>query len=287
LSDGLVLGLDVGGSRSRACLGEAGRVLAEGEAGSANPASAGESEAEAVLGGLLQEVLSGRTVQAAVAGVAGADSQDALESYAAIMRRLLPGATVEVVHDTRLVLAAAGFDAGIALVAGTGSAAYARSVSGAEVRAGGWGHRLGDEGSGYWVAREAVRRVLADADAGRQPGPLVEALGGGSSPYDLVRAFHSAAPPATWAAKAPALLAADVSLVEAAADSLAELVEVVRRRSGVRGPVVLSGGLLLGVAELETAVKARVGGEAMRLAHPPVTGAVRLALALPGSGTSR
>ncbi len=283
MSGGLVLGLDVGGSHSRAWLSEGGRVVARGEAVSANPASAGEFEAEAVLGGLLAEVLCGRTVVAAVAGVAGADTPSALKSYAEIMRRLLPGAEVEAVHDTRLVLAAAGLEAGIALIAGTGSSAYARSVEGAEVRVGGWGYRLGDEGSGYWVAREAVRRVLADADAGRRPGPLLEALGGGP-PYELVRSFHSEAPPAAWAAKAPALLAADASLLEAAADSLARLVGVVRQRSAVEGPVVLSGGLLLGVAGLEAAVKRRLTGPVVRLEHPPVAGAVRLAEVLAANG---
>ena len=38
----------------------------------------------------------------------------------ALLERRLPGARVCVVHDTRLVLAAAGLDAGIALIAGTG-----------------------------------------------------------------------------------------------------------------------------------------------------------------------
>lgn len=273
----LVLGLDIGGTRSRAQVATAEQVLAEGESVSANPAAVGDGEAETVLGDLVAEVLAGRAVAAAVAGVAGADSPAALTACTALLQRLLPGAAVEAVHDTRLVLAAAGLESGIVLIAGTGSVASARTASGDEVRAGGWGHRLGDEGSGYWVVREAIRRVLAATDAGREPGPLLAALGGGA-PYDLVRRFHASTEPASWAGLAPAVLGADPALVQAAADALAGLVQQVRDRSGVDGPVVLSGGLVLGVPALEAAVRTRIIGEVLRLAGPPVAGAVRLAL---------
>jgi N-acetylglucosamine kinase-like BadF-type ATPase len=275
----LVLGLDIGGTRSRARLASAAEVLAEGESVSANPAAVGEREAAAVLAELVAEVLAGRVVGAAVAGVAGADSPAALRASAAQLQTLLPEAAVEAVYDTRLVLAAAGLDRGIALVGGTGSAVYARSEAGAEVRAGGWGHLLGDEGSAYWVAREAIRRVLAAADAGREPGPLLAVLGGGDA-RDLMGAFHASPEPASWAALAPALLAADQSLVEAAADAFCALVETVRQRSGVQGPVVLSGGILLGTAPLEHAVRSRLRGDVRSLDVPPVAGAVRLALGL-------
>ena len=64
------------------------------------------------------------------------------------------------------MLAAQGLDAGIAVVAGTGSVAWGRREDGREARRGGWGHLLGDEGIGWWLGREAVRRCLARADAG-------------------------------------------------------------------------------------------------------------------------
>ena len=89
---------------------------------------------------------------------------------------LLPGARVQVVHDTRLILAAAGLEAGIVLIAGTGSVAYGRDSEGGEVRVGGWGWMLGDEGSGVWIVREAVREVLRRRDAGEPLGALGEAM---------------------------------------------------------------------------------------------------------------
>ena len=55
-----------------------------------------------------------------------------------LLERMLPGCRLSVVHDARLVLAAAGLDAGTALIAGTGSVAYGRSADGREAQRGGW-----------------------------------------------------------------------------------------------------------------------------------------------------
>ena len=43
-------------------------------------------------------------------------------------------------------------------------------------RAGGWGYLLGDEGSGYCIAREAVRHALRLADEGQPPDRLSQRL---------------------------------------------------------------------------------------------------------------
>jgi len=76
---------------------------------------------------------------------------------------------VRVDADTR----SAFFDAfdegpGMLLVAGTGSMAWGRNEGGKEARVGGWGSLLGDEGSGYGIGLEALRRVTRSAD-GRGP----------------------------------------------------------------------------------------------------------------------
>ena len=95
---------------------------------------------------------------------------------AAADRSRLPGAAVQVVHDTELILATAELTTGIALIAGTGSVAWGRDASGAVARAGGWGYLLGDEGSGYGIAREVVRHALRLADEGQPPDQLSEQL---------------------------------------------------------------------------------------------------------------
>jgi glucosamine kinase len=287
----LVVGLDVGGSRSRGRLCDGGRVLAEAEAGAANAAAVGHEPAERELRDLLDRLCtaSGRDAVVAVcAGVAGADSPVEREQAEDRMRRLLPNARVRVVHDARLVLAAAGLDDGITLIASTGSIAYGWA-GGHEARAGGWGHLLGDEGSGYWVVREGVRRMLADDDAERPPGPIARALldaTGCRDAVELMHRFHERRAPGAWAMLAGAVLAAAPEMAVAAGHELAGLGTRVAERLGLsRGNLVLAGGLLLHQAAVERSVREelalRVPGLAVaRLTAPPVVGAVRLAAAL-------
>lgn len=56
--------------------------------------------------------------------------------------------------------AATGGGAGIMILSGGGTVAYGRDASGGSLRVGGWGHLLGDEGSGYWIGLAALKAVL-------------------------------------------------------------------------------------------------------------------------------
>jgi N-acetylglucosamine kinase-like BadF-type ATPase len=276
----LVLGLDIGGSRTRGRVCADGRVVAEASGPSASLAAAGAERAAEVLSGLLASM--GRpSVTAAVAGAAGCDTAAGRSRMRELLAPLLPGARVEVVHDTRLVLAAAGLDFGIVLIAGTGSVAWGLAPSGAEARAGGWGHLLGDEGSGYWVVRSAIRRVLEEHDRGAPPGALARRLlaeTGAADPLDLTLVFHADRSPERWAALSRAALAADPTLVSATGAALAAQVSTVMARLSLEGPVVMSGGMLLGEPPLEAALRAALPHvELVRSAQDPVAGAVRLA----------
>jgi len=288
-----VVGLDVGGSHSRGRLCEGGRVLAEAEAGAANAAAVGHEPAERELRALLDRLCTGSgrdTVVAVCAGVAGADSPAGREQVEDRLRPLLPNARVLVVHDARLVLPAVGLEDGIALIAGTGSVAYGWR-GGREARAGGWGHLLGDEGSGYWVVREGIRLALADNDSGRPPGPVARAMldaTGCRDAVELVHTFHVQRAPGAWARLAGAVLTAAPEMAVAAGQELAGLAITVAERLGLsRGNLVLAGGLLLHHAAVERAVRQELavrlrGLAVVRLTEPPVAGAVRLAEALAG-----
>lgn len=75
-------------------------------------------------------------------------------------RRLLRGlaASVQVLSDLELGQAAAfAGGSGVLVVGGTGSGAYAVDEQGRRARAGGLGALLGDEGSGFWLGRAALR----------------------------------------------------------------------------------------------------------------------------------
>jgi N-acetylglucosamine kinase-like BadF-type ATPase len=68
------------------------------------------------------------------------------------------------VHDSELAHAAIfqGKD-GIITIAGTGSVSYGR-FKGKTDKTGGWGQVLGDEGSGYWISLEALKRMTVEQD---------------------------------------------------------------------------------------------------------------------------
>ncbi|TNY24053.1 hypothetical protein DMC30DRAFT_387865 [Rhodotorula diobovata] len=116
------------------------------------------------------------SVWLALAGILHKSDVDAFAPLAARVFGFLPDdPALRITNDGQLLgapcLAMAQVDTAIALVAGTGSVAlaFAKDSSGRALRLigvdGGWGYLLGDEGSGFAVARIAIRRLLAAHDA--------------------------------------------------------------------------------------------------------------------------
>jgi N-acetylglucosamine kinase-like BadF-type ATPase len=66
---------------------------------------------------------------------------------------------IVVMSDVEAAWAAAFRSQGIVVIAGTGSIAYGRTSTGRFARAGGLGPEKGDEGSGYWIGKEWLRRT--------------------------------------------------------------------------------------------------------------------------------
>jgi glucosamine kinase len=201
-----------------------------------------------------------------------------------------------VVHDSRLLLAAGGASTGVAVIAGTGSAAWGKNAQGEEARAGGWGYLLGDEGSGYWLGREAVRHSLRRMNQGLEPDELTTALLRSCSvddPNKLIALFHS---PETgrryWAQQARLVVeAADAghapsqALLEQAGADLAGLAAQALRKLGIQGPVILGSGLGMNVARLQDAFRRSLAVEGVTdvrvLKQDPVFGVLQL-VAEPG-----
>jgi N-acetylglucosamine kinase-like BadF-type ATPase len=111
------------------------------------------------------------SLAAAVLAVAGTDTE-------AIARHVLAARTGDwiVVNDVVAAWAAAtGAQPGIAAISGTGSNVFGVGPDGRAWRAGGWGHLLGDEGSGYWLGVQSIREALRDRDASGPETALSEA----------------------------------------------------------------------------------------------------------------
>lgn len=267
----LVVGLDIGGSKTHGALWRGGTLVAEARAGSANVQNVTRDAAARSLRDLFRDLLSGEPaghIGRVVAGSGGVDTDADADRLRTLIAPHAPGASIEVVHDTRLILAAGGARAGIGVIAGTGSVAWGVTEDGRQARSGGWGYLLGDEGSGYWVAREAVRRALHRHDVGLEPDALdtaVLSLNGVATPTELIGLFHSGAGRTYWAAQSRAVFdaardghddAADI--LDRAATDLTRLVLDVASVIGVPGPVVLGGGLAMHQPDLQERLRQRL-----------------------------
>jgi glucosamine kinase len=286
-----VIGVDIGGSKTHGIRAVDGEPVAEAVVGSANVAAVGVAEAGRQLDAVFAQLGTGG-VEAVCAGAAGADGDESVGTVTRLISERVPGARVSVVHDAPLLLAAEGLDAGVAVIAGTGSAAWGRRADGTYARAGGWGHLLGDEGSGYRVALDAVRHALDRMDAGAPVDPLTRALldsCGLAAPEQLIDFVYSRQDRRYWAGRAPVVTGraaqgdpAAAAIVASAADALATIATRVLDRLDRPGPVVLGGGFAVHQPLLQEAIRERLAGTEVRvLAHAPALGAVRLAASLP------
>jgi len=297
----MVLGLDAGGTRTLGLLAdEHGQIVAEARGPGANLQASGELEVEKVLHQVIDEAIGDRHVRPAAIclGMAGVDRPRDAETVRSILTRIGHRARVLVVNDALIALEAGLPDApGIVLIAGTGSIAYGRDGEGRAARAGGWGYVLGDEGSGYWLGRQALRAVVRAAD-GRGPATALTAQILAhyqvSKPEELVHeVYYGGMRPRAIAALSREVQAAaeggdDVarSIVDQGARELAAAAISVSRRLEFPAPptVLLWGGPLHGVARLRdrptACLEEEIPGVTVRLLEAePAHGAVRLARA--------
>lgn len=259
----LFLGIDGGGSKTRALLADgSGTILGAGVAGSSNHQSVGFASAAEALRQAIAEAfrcaaLAPEAVAAACFGLAGVDRPaDRALFEAWIAEQKIAGRYV-VVNDAELVLAAGTPDGwGLALICGTGSICYGRTAAGRMDRAGGWGHILGDEGSGYDIALQALRLATQTIDGRAEAHAILRAildhwgLTGADQLLDVVYR------PETTRAQLAALAGPVVALAEEgdpyaaaildrAVRELARLIGAVARKLELlRPPVALGGGLM-------------------------------------------
>src|SRR6266850_253180 len=163
------LGIDGGGSKTAFLLvDEYYNEICHVQSGPSNYLSVGPDAArEAITQGIAQ-----LTEQPGIvcAGFAGAGRPDGVTFYKELLRTLIPGSQVIIESDAFIAsIGAIGIDPGVLLIAGTGSIVIGRDKDRSMFRVGGWGPYFGDEGSGFWIGREAVRAALRSKDSQGRP----------------------------------------------------------------------------------------------------------------------
>jgi N-acetylglucosamine kinase-like BadF-type ATPase len=161
-----VLGVDGGATKTLAAvLDVSAGVLHLGHGGPSNEDSVGEhAGADAVIEASREAAASADVeldqIDAAVLAVAGTDTV-AIERH---VHERAPESWIVVNDVVGAWATATGAEPGIGVISGTGSNVFGVGADGRAWRAGGWGHVLGDEGSGYWLGVRSIAAVLHDRD---------------------------------------------------------------------------------------------------------------------------
>jgi N-acetylglucosamine kinase-like BadF-type ATPase len=193
-------------------------------------------------------------------------------------------------NDSELILGGGTPEGwGVAIISGTGSICLGRSASGQSARVGGWGHVLGDEGSGYQIATEALKLATRTADGRASAQPMLQAALNHwrlRAPKDLIgviaRRETTAEDIAGFATRVLELAgrgdAAAREILDRSSQALALHVDTVIQKLGLKEPPLAVGGAMMRVTlkkMLVDKVKGPLGPAT--LVTDPVLGAVTMA----------
>lgn len=295
--DCLIIGIDAGGTKTELlAFSTRAHVTFTLFGPAANLNRVGLRDTGQILANLIQEAqrqYPGVPIGSIFVGVSGAGRRSDQEQLQALLCRLLGAACppdVIVSHDALIALDGAfSGGSGIILITGTGSIAYARDTVGAFRRAGGWGSRLGDDGSGYSLGVQGLRAVAFAYDGGPETAlqtRLNEQFGIGSlealltSVYQEDWSLQSFAPIVVHTAEDGDAVAQ--TIISQQTGSLAHVVEALAKRCGpIERRIALVGGLINEAyyrAALQQALrKVLPGWETQLPDHRPVVGALRMA----------
>lgn len=302
------LAVDGGGTKCLAVLVSTHQgVLSFGRAGGCNPHSAGRQRAVDALAeaiaGACRALPAGERLRSAAFGLAGLDTPQGVEAGRKLVAEAMAKARVEadailVENDGLIALrGAADGGRGMLVVSGTGSIVYAGDGSD-YVRIGGWGHRVGDVGSGYQIAHRALSAVYRAWDERGATTRLARHLCGVAGVADLYALQEWLyRPDASDDALASLATAVDqaaaegdqeaLAILQAAGAGLGAMAATAAQRAGLPAegpfPVFLVGGVLQHSAPVREALLAHLREKCPQAVpevprHQPICGAVLLAL---------
>lgn len=288
-------GVDGGGTKTAVlCVNEQGKSVASAGFGPFNINSVGRDGLRAVMLKILAFLQEQGTCLGLCIGAAGNGNAALREEVAAAMAAA-PEIPFSLVGDYEIArYGALGGKPGLALVAGTGSVCSGVNAAGQKLRVGGWGHLIGDGGSGYALGRDALRQLTLSRDGMAERGQLCELLErdfGLITREKIVERAYSMDKSATAALAGCVLTAADggdpaaTGILEKNARELAQLSAAVAKGLGMEAPeLALLGGLIRDnncyhrrvVAALEAALP---GVRCVECAYAPDRGAALMAKA--------
>ena len=293
----LYLGIDAGGTKTDCAVSNGAELLGQATGASAKLARVGKEKGRENLQGVIRQAsdvakIAPDEIQHVCIGMAGASLAEAVQWAQQTIRELIPDSTIYVAGDHVIAHRAAfGPSPGVLVISGTGSIAFGRNQAGETARAGGWGPAVSDEGSAFWVGREAVAEALRSFDLGKNNGLLSTIANYWKvAPEEVIRVanvselrFPELAGPIVEAAERGDAEAC--AIADRAGKALAKLGSAVIHRLWPQGgivPVALSGGVLQGSALVRQAFK-----EEMKIQQPqaavsfayvrPVLGALEIA----------
>jgi glucosamine kinase len=271
------VGLDSGGTKTECWLGDETQVLAQSVTGTVKLTRVTRDVATERLQGLLREVaaqagVSLREVTRTCVGVAGFSILEVREWAFRVVGKMVAGEIIVCGDDEIALDAAFRGGPGILVIGGTGAVVVGRTRNGAKMTAGGWGPAIGDEGSGWWIGREAVREAFRALDRG-EPTGLLDAIQRVWGARDLgeVVGLANQRPGPDFAALAPVVAqraeggdeVAEQVLI-CAGRELAEQVGVVWKKMQKAGDsaawVAYTGSVLEKIAPVREAMKRRIAG---------------------------
>jgi N-acetylglucosamine kinase-like BadF-type ATPase len=169
-----VIGIDGGGTKTEAVLMDGSRrVVDRFVTGAANPHAVTYPVMEERLAEIVNRFLDRAGSDARVGGIclglAGVSLPEEKARVSDFIRRCAERRNAETAVFVRTdaeiaLMAAVGAPCGAIAVAGTGSILYGVTPDGQQFRVGGWGHLLGDEGSGYAIGLRTLQAVMQSHD---------------------------------------------------------------------------------------------------------------------------
>ncbi len=258
------IGVDGGGSQSTILIMDnQNRELIRIKKGPTNPFSIGIDATESVLSSSIRDLIKQEKYpiskcKGICIGSAGIHHPRDAENLRLRLQNHFPKTSIYVTNDYEIALVGGTAKLeGIIIISGTGSVAYGRSGNHQFVRAGGWGHLIGDEGSAYYIGKQALVSIFETSDSNNKKSLMEEMVLASKNCKDLDDLMFWAYKLATKKDIADLSMVVDLACKRGDSDSykillnagmdLTKLLDNIRKRllfTTGNIPMLLSGGVL-------------------------------------------